>query len=250
MICRLFTSLLNVLYPPTCIICKTPCFNAHLLCGKCWSNITFITRAYCKKCGTSFLSNDRICLCTDECCVYENHVYHSTRPIVEYNSIAKDLIKGFKFHAKFEIMKLFRCWFNSMLKEYDYRDVDYIVPIPLYKKKLKKRGYNQTAILAKNISRIIKKKYHSKLLLKVKDTANQSDLKKEARERNLINAFEVYHENAHILKNKKILLIDDVITTGTTANECSKTLIKNGTDEVKVFSLARRLYSTPNKDEI
>ena len=212
---RLFTSLLNVLYPPTCITCKKECFDANLLCERCWSNIAFVTRAYCNKCGMSFVSNNHICLCTEEHCINENHVYHSTRSIIEYNDIAKELIKRLKFYAKFEVLKLFKNWFNCVLKKYDYREIDYIVPVPLHKQKLTKRGYNQTEILAKIISRVIKKKYHPKLLLKVKNTSNQSDLKKNARERNLVNAFDIYHGNAHILKNKKILLVDNITQTHT-----------------------------------
>ena len=188
---KFFVPLLNILYPSTCVICKVTCFNANLLCEKCWSSIAFITRVYCNKCGASLVSNNHLYLCTEEHCINEKHIYHSTRSIIEYNNIAKDLIKGFKFHAKFEVIKLFKNWFNSVLDEYDYRDIDYIIPVPLHKQKLKKRGYNQAAILAKTISRIIKKEYHSKLLLKVKNTANQSDLTKSVREKNLINAFDI-----------------------------------------------------------
>ena len=237
---RVFTSLLNVLYPPTCIRCKETCFDANLLCEKCWSSLTFITREYCKKCGTSFLSDNHPCLCTEEHCIHENHLYHSTRSVIEYNGTAKDLIKRFKFHAKFEVVRLFKNWFNCVLKEHCYQEIDYIIPVPLHKQKLKIRGYNQTAILAKIISQIIRKKYYTKILLKVKGTADQSGLKGRARKRNLIGAFDINHENAYILKNKRILLVDDIITTGTTVNECSKILLKYGAFETRILSLARR----------
>ena len=235
-----FAPLLNLLYPPVCIICAVDCFEANLLCQKCWSNITFITRPHCQKCGTSLTSNNHICLCTEQRCVNERHFYHSTKSLIEYNDTARDLIVQFKFHSNFELLKVFKSWLDCSLNNNYYGDVDYVVPVPLHKKKLKARGYNQTAILAKAVSRIIKKKYHAALLIKIRDTISQSDLKQKARKKNLIGAFDIYRQNLNILQGKKVLLIDDIITTGATVNECSKVLLKNGAQEVKVVSIARR----------
>lgn len=159
---------------------------------------------------------------------------------MEYGNVAKDLIAQFKFYANFEVLKLFKNWFSCILNDSEYSDMDYIIPVPLHKERLKARGYNQTAILAKTISRIIKVKYHSKILIKNKNTISQSNLGKEAREKNLKNTFAPYPGNIHLIKNKKILLVDDIITTGTTINECSKVLMHHKASQVNVISIARR----------
>ena len=122
----------------------------------------------------------------------------------------------------------------------DCDDIDYIFPIPLYKSKLKIHGYNQSAIIAKMVSEITKIKYDSKILIKIKNTANQSGLTKSSKGKNLKNSFHISTHNKKLIKGKKILLVDDIITTGSTINECSKTLIRNGVSEVIAISIARR----------
>ena len=236
----LFAPLLNLLYPPVCIACQTNCFDANLLCEECWVKITFITRPYCQKCGTSLSNNRRISLCTETQCFNEKHFYHSTKSLIEYNDAAKDLIVQFKFHSNFELLRLFKNWFRGLLDQREYQEIDYVFPVPLHKNKLRARGYNQTAVLAKIVSRIIKKQYHDAVLIKVKNTINQSDLKQKARKKNLTNAFDINRKNSSIINNKRVLLIDDIITTGATVNECSKVLLKNGAQEVRILSIARR----------
>jgi ComF family protein len=115
-----------------------------------------------------------------------------------------------------------------------------VIPVPLHREKLKVRGYNQSEIIAKIISRIIKKDYKAKILLKIKNTPSQTNLKKAARKVNLINAFGICNAKKDILKGKMVLLVDDVVTTGATVNECSKVLLKNGVKGVRVISIARR----------
>lgn len=122
----------------------------------------------------------------------------------------------------------------------DCDDIDYIFPIPFYKSKLKIRGYNQSAIIAKMVSEITKIKYDSKIIIKIKNTANQSGLTKSLRGKNLKNSFHISRHNKKLIKGKKILLVDDIITAGSTINECSKTLIRNGVSEVIAISIARR----------
>jgi len=199
-----------------------------------------MTRPCCKKCGTSLNFSKNIMLCTNELCINEKHFYKYSMSIIEYNDFAKQIIKKFKFQSIFKLRKLLKSWLTYILDTVDYNNIDYIFPIPLHKSKLKIRGYNQSAIIAKMVSEITKIKYDPTILIKVKNTANQSGLTKNLREKNLKNSFYVNTRNKKLINGKKILLVDDIITTGSTINECSKTLIQNGVTEVIVISIARR----------
>ncbi len=232
--------ILNIIYPPICIMCRADCYISNILCKECWGKISFMTRPCCKKCGTSLNFSKNIMLCTNELCINEKHFYKYSMSIIEYNDFAKQIIKKFKFQSIFKLRKLLKSWLTYILDTVDYNNIDYIFPIPLHKSKLKIRGYNQSAIIAKMVSEITKIKYDPTILIKVKNTANQSGLTKNLREKNLKNSFYVNTRNKKLINGKKILLVDDIITTGSTINECSKTLIQNGVTEVIVISIARR----------
>ena len=232
--------ILNIIYPPICIMCKANCYISNILCKECWGKVSFVTRPCCKKCGALLNIAKNIMLCTDELCINENHFYKYSMSIIEYNDFAKQIIKKFKFQSIFKLRKLFKSWLTYILDTMDYNDIDYIFPIPLHKSKLKIRGYNQSAIIAKMISEVTKIKYNSKTLIKIKSTVNQSGLIKKLRKKNLKNSFHVNACNKKLIKGKKILLVDDIITTGSTINECSKILVQNGVAEVIAISIARR----------
>ena len=232
--------ILSIIYPPICIMCKANCYISNILCKECWEKVLFITRPCCKKCGTSLNFSKNILLCTEELCINEKHFYQYSMSVIEYNDFAKQIIKKFKFQSIFKLRKLLKSWLIYILDTVDYSDIDYIFPIPLHKSKLKIRGYNQSAIIAKMISEVTKINYNSKTLIKIKSTVNQSGLIKKLREKNLKNSFHVNACNKKLIKGKKILLVDDIITTGSTINECSKILVQNGVAEVIAISIARR----------
>jgi len=115
--------------------------------------------------------------------------------------------------------------------------IDLIIPVPLHKKRRRRRGYNQSEIIAKHLSKVYCLPMSSQILIKTKNTVPQMKLSKKLRIKNLTDSFS--SKNIHILKNKNIMLVDDVITTGTTLNTCAKKLIKAGAKKVFVFTLAR-----------
>ena len=230
--------LINIIYPPKCIICKSDCMNANLLCSECFGKISFITRPYCKKCGNSL--KKILGKCSELNCIYDKHTYSQVRSVIEYNDFSKKIITSFKFNDNFRLIKLFKSWFKYTLSTVNYNDIKLIVPVPLHKSKLKMRGFNQSSILAKIISKISGINYKSNILIKIKNTENQSDLSKRLREKNLNGAFSVNARYNKLIEGQKVLLIDDIITTGSTVNECSKTLLSNGAKEIIVISLAKR----------
>ena len=233
-----FNLLINIIYPPKCIICKNDCMNANLLCSSCFGKVSFITRSYCKKCGNSL--NNILGGCTEENCINNMHAYSQVKSIIEYNNFSKQIITSFKFNNNFRLIKLFKSWVRYILSDINCSDIKLIVPVPLHKSKLKMRGFNQSSILAEIISKISGIRYDTKILFKNKKTANQSDLSKSLREKNLENVFSIRDKYLNLIKGKKIMLVDDIITTGNTVNECSKTLLNNGAKEIRVISLAKR----------
>ena len=112
---------------------------------------------------------------------------------------------------------------------------DIIIPVPMYKNKKSARGYNQAELLAQELQDITP--YKKGILLKIKDTKKQSTLNKQEREQNLIGAYKI--QNGEIIQNKNIILLDDIYTTGSTANECSKILKQAGANKICVLTIAK-----------
>jgi ComF family protein len=115
---------------------------------------------------------------------------------------------------------------------------DYIIGVPVTKKRLGERGYNQTNLIAKELSKILGIEYISNMLVKIRDTEHQSKLTKTERKFNIKNCFEV--ADIYDVSNKKILLIDDIFTTGATVNECSRILKKAGAKKVIVSTILKK----------
>ena len=120
----------------------------------------------------------------------------------------------------------------EQIKKYDI-----IIPVPISKKRLKERGYNQSALIAKEIANYLKIEYNEKVLIKIKDNIAQSILEGKDRELNVKDVYKV--KDFEKIKNKKILVIDDIYTTGSTVNECSRILKINGAKDIGVFIIAK-----------
>lgn len=120
----------------------------------------------------------------------------------------------------------------DILKSYDI-----IVPVPIHRKRENVRGYNQSELIAKEIARKIEEIKYKKVLIKIKNNKQQSSLEKKERIENVKNAYEI--QKGQIIQNKKIVLFDDIYTTGNTVNECSRILKENGATEILVLSLAK-----------
>ncbi|MDR2778636.1 MAG: ComF family protein, partial [Rickettsiales bacterium] len=134
-----------------------------------------------------------------------------------------------------------------LLKKAEYiRDrVDFIIPVPIHRKRLRWRGYNQTLLLADELSRLIAIRTIPDLLVKNKNTVAQTTLKSKKRRVNLKSAFNINEEYVNLIRDKNIMITDDVFTTGSTVNECAKVLKNNGVRKVFVLTIAK---TTMNKN--
>lgn len=150
-----------------------------------------------------------------------------------YKNLIRNQILSLKFHEKPYIYKTISYFLENKRKNFEnLKKYDIIIVVPLSKKRQKERGYNQSQLIAKEISKILSIKIEKNIIIKMKNTLPQSLLNKEQRQKNIIGVYEV--NNIEKVRNKNILIIDDIYTTGNTVNECAKILVGNGIDKQKM----------------
>lgn len=214
----------RLLFSSRCLLCANTVEHTRDICEDCEKNICRVDAPTCNKCAESIYR----CRCQK----YRRTAYDSTAAVFYYRKSIKDGIHTLKFRRITSGAEFFGREMYELYKTcYADKNIDLIIPVPLYKTKLKERGFNQSLLIAKPISKLSGIPI-SKSLCKIKDTEIQHFLNREEREKNLRGAFRA----DETVKGKKILLIDDVITTGSTFNECAKELKRAGAE--KVYALA------------
>lgn len=191
------------------------------ICNKCHDKIPFISESI----NNSLKSSQDIRYINNVICV------------CEYSGIVKEAIIKFKFENNPHFHRTFsKMLANKIKKMTNKSDFDIILSVPLYKDKQKNRGYNQSLLISKYLSKELSIPEMSVLLLKVKNTKSQSTLPRKERKNNIIDAFQV--KNPEKIKGKRILIIDDIYTTGFTLNECSRVLKESGAESVVAAVIA------------
>lgn len=219
----------RLIFPSRCLICKK--ISSDILCSDCLSKVSLVQPPICRICGIP-IDNGNICY---RC--RQNTLYFSqARSYALYEGPMRTAIIKFKFERRREIGKFFGEILGRFALQLNW-DIDVIIPIPLSKRRLKERGFNQSEILALEVSKILKLPI-SLGLVRIKETKSSIDLSLEERRININKAFLVSDKG---LKGKRVLLVDDVYTTGATVSEAGKTLLERGISEVKVLTLARDL---------
>lgn len=211
--------ILDIIFPPVCGVCGR--IDQNSLCKKCELQL--------KSQAVFGIDNYK----KDYSKYFDNHFY-----IFLYSGIIRSILLNYKFNDNAYLYKTFT---NFLFKNQKFveniKRYDIIVPVPLSKKREKTRGYNQSELIAKHISYITKIRMDKKCLKKVKNIVAQSTLNKEERQNNIAGAY-VINKSKNI-QNKNILIVDDIYTTGSTANECSKTLKKAGAKNIGVLTIAK-----------
>ena len=230
-----FRHLLDFLIPPLCPICKKRVLTPHGLCSECFSKIHFIERPYCHKCGRPFefdIPEETHCA---NCC-QKDPTFEKARSAFVYDSFSNKLILPFKHGDRLELTPLLtNLLYRAGLDIFD--EIDAVVAVPLHRYRFMKRKYNQAEVLAKSLSKKIDKPYLPSVIIRKRATKSQGHMKTAARKKNVAGAFKV--KNHVLIKNKNILIIDDVFTTGATLNECTKVLRRNGAQHIFILTLAR-----------
>jgi len=195
--------------------------------------INFISDGICQICGMPFVSKiSSHHTCSN--CIKKKPPFSSARSIAVYDGVLLDAIHRFKYNGKTSIAKPLGSIMADRLPPNNY---DIIVPVPLHKKRLKHRGFNQSLLLARKISKRHKIPIDYLNLIRERLTEPQIKLKGKERLKNVKGAFAVRDKS--VFKNKNVLIIDDVYTTGATINECARVLKKAGVKGVYALTLAR-----------
>jgi len=159
---------------------------------------------------------------------------------VAYNDISEQLVFGLKYNDRIDYSEIISEFIkNSMLQENILPDI--FLPIPLHKNRLKKRGFNQSTLIAKKLAQKLNIPIEYNLLTKIKDNISQSGLDREKRFQNVANVYAINEKSKKLIQGKYICIVDDVITTGATVNECAKLLKKFGAKKVICASFARTI---------
>lgn len=211
---------LNFFFPQTCGMCEKICND--VICSKCRKKLKEITFSN-RKC---FLELNGI--------YYDEHMH-----LFKYNGIIKEKIRLYKFGEQGYLCDFFAKIIFLDKKTMNYiGKYDYIIPVPLHKYRKRERGYNQSELILNSLHQLDKNiKIEKDILLKIKNIKAQSGLNELERKENIKNAFIV--NNIEKIKNKKILIFDDVYTTGSTTNECARVLKEKGAIKVGILTIAK-----------
>jgi competence protein ComFC len=228
-------------YPEICQLCEKERATAKsgFVCSKCWTQVRFIRAPFCERCGLPFDGDITTKFECTNCREMELH-FSSARSAVVAKTIVLEIIHRFKYSRAL--------WFEPFLADLLLREAvpvlrgqnwDFIAPVPLHSVKEREREFNQAELIAKHLSVATKIPLNNNLLRRVSPTMTQTRLTKQQRAENMRGAFAV--RNGVKLNGEKIIVVDDVFTTGATTSACAKVLREAGAGEVCVWTIARGL---------
>jgi ComF family protein len=234
---------LDVLYPPACLACRKGTAAHHALCPDCWGQMGFIERPYCERLGTPFAQDlGRPGLISPEA-MADPPVFGRARAVVRYDDgPARRLVHRLKYSDRLELARAMGGWMARAGAEL-LGEADLIVPVPLHRFRLISRRFNQAAMLAHSVSQASAVPVDTQSLVRVKQTPPQVGLSRPQRAGNVQGAFRVPEEAKAKIYGTRIVLIDDVLTSGATANAASRALRRGGAKSVDVLVFARVVTS-------
>ena len=229
---------IDFLYPPLCLVCRAPVGEPRALCAACWSKVTFFDGPMCACCGLPFeIDPGADSRCAS--CLAAPPAFDRARAAIAYDDASKGAILALKRADRLEFAQLFALWLRRAGQQL-LEEADVIVPVPLHRWRLWTRRYNQSAILAKQLSQWAGKPSDPFALMRSRATPSQGQMPSaKARARNVRGAFKVPAEKAAALSGRTVLLIDDVLTTGATIEACARALKRAGAEKVLVLTIAR-----------
>lgn len=233
---KIISKTLDFILPPICVVSGKPVERQGTISSEIWAGLDFITEPLCKCCGRPFeFSYPEETLCGK--CMIDPPNFTRARSALIYNDTSRKLILKFKHSDQTHLITTFIPWLKKAGSKL-FEGADYLVPVPLHRWRLLKRRYNQSSIIALSLAKETGIPCLTDTLIRTSKTKSQGHMNSKQRQKNVSNAFTVPDNKKQAIKEKQILLIDDVFTTGATANECAKTLLKAGCCQVDILTIA------------
>jgi ComF family protein len=227
----------DIIYPPAnkCIFCNQEgkLIVPYSICEHCWDTLPFTKPPLCDICGKP-IDSAKLRICCD--CVKYSRSFVKAGAVLEYMPSVHETIYRYKYKGHSELAKPLGLLMAHVASRIAWPDMDVLVPVPLHYERLRQRGYNQSALLARYMGYELNLPVLDKALYRCRDTKAQATLDRAERRANIAGAFAV--SNLKYTEGKTIMLIDDILTTGATADACAQALLGGGAKAVYVFTLA------------
>jgi len=233
---RVAGAIADLVMPPLCLSSHAPLTSHHALCPSCWASIDFIRAPLCDRLGLP-MPFDTGGTMVSAAATADPPEYDRARAVGRFDGVMRDLVHDLKFRDRHDARRLFGRWLVEAGAEL-LEGADAIVPVPLTRWRLLGRRFNQAAILAEEISRLTGVPAELLALVRTRRTQPQVGLTRVQRRKNVAGAFAVARGHQAKISGARVVLVDDVITTGATARACARALKRAGAAGVDVLALA------------
>lgn len=228
----------DTIVPPLCLNCRLPLGSHDALCAACWRQVRFIRAPLCDRLGTPLpFDGGTVGPIVSAAALANPPDWDRARAVAQFGPVVRELIHGFKYGDRHDARRLFGRWLAGAGTEL-LADADVLVPVPLHRWRLLGRKFNQAQLLAGEISRLSRIPVDPFILERVKSTPSQVGLSEAERRHNLSGAIRVSAKARARVEGAKLVLIDDVITTGSTAAACARVLRRAGAQRIDILALA------------
>jgi ComF family protein len=228
--------IVDCFFPPACPVCGSPLAvknkKRQMLCAACIPQLEYVSEPVCMRCGKQ-LTKDEQEFCLD--CRTARHFYTRGTAVFAYTDGIRQSIYNFKYHGKQEYAAFYgleaakKC--GRLVNSWG---IDAVIPVPLHAKKKRKRGYNQAELIADEFAGQLNLSVDSEILIRSENTTPMKMLNNTERRKNVEKAFKI---NTNVVEYRKVLIVDDIYTTGATIDECAKVLLEHGAEEVYFLCL-------------
>jgi len=229
--------LMRLVYPPVCSGCGKMVGQPNALCPACWATVRFIERPYCEITGMPFDHDRGDGLVSPEAIAHPPR-YAKARAAVFHDGVARKIVHSLKYSDRADLAAMMAAWMIRAGRDV-VEDSDVILAVPLHRGRLFARRYNQSAELARSLARLSGKPFLPGVLRRVRATRQQVGLGLKARQDNVRGAFSIAPEQVPRFLGLKLLLVDDVLTTGSTVEAATRSLLRAGAGQVNVLTFAR-----------